>query len=63
MGQNEDYILEAAVQIALRNFRELAKKVSTYVILVKKGRYIAVKHTFYRRLLLVMRSRCHHEGF
>ena len=44
---------EAAFQIALKNcFKEVAEKVSIYVILVK-GEVHAIKHTFCRRLLLV----------
>jgi len=51
-GHTEITAWEVAFQIALRNFKEVEEKVGIYVILVRRGQYIAIKHTFSRRLLL-----------
>ena len=54
---------ETAFQIALRNgSKEVGVKVTIYVILVK-GEYVQSSTHFCRRLLLVTRSRHHHERF
>ena len=54
---------EAVFQIALKyHSQEVEGDVRMYVIL-EKGEAHTTRHTFYRRLLLVMRSRHHHEGF
>ena len=53
--------LETAPQIALRNCSKEVEGRSV-VILVKQG-YMQSSTYFSRRLLLVTRSSCHHEGF
>ena len=57
----EDYSPEGSIsdnsEKLLQNGGE---DVSIYVTLVK-GEVHVTKHTFCRRLLLIMRSRCHHE--
>ena len=55
--------MEAAFQIALKyGSKEPGENVSIYVILVK-GKVHVTMHTFLHRLLLVTRSRNHHEVF
>ena len=65
-GQMRTIAREAVFQIALRNYSEqIGGKVSLYVILVTGvwGGYIQSSTHFCRRLLLVTRSRHHHERF
>ena len=53
---------EAASQIALRDCSKAAVgKKSKYKALVK-GEISAIKHSFYKRFLLVMRISCHRKG-
>ena len=54
-GKMKTIAREIAIQIALRNyFSEVWGKVSVYVLLVK-GEFNAMKHSFYKRFLLVVR--------
>ena len=52
LGQNEDCILEAASQIALRDCSKAAVVESQYKVLLK-GEFNTIKHSFYKNLLLV----------
>ena len=64
LGQNEDHSLRDSISDSSDKLlqRGSGGKVSIYVTLVK-GEYMQSSTYFCRRLLLVMRSRCHHEGF
>ena len=62
LGQNEDCTLWDSISDSFERLLQSGSGGKTIYKVLVKGEFIAMKHSFYKRFLFVMRILRHHEG-